>query len=86
MTALLRAIARQFAAPSQMPLQLQLATHYSAFFKSNQSMDECWAAARHISIGKDCPVQRLWIRSCDNCVDLEAVDLHVGSGDILNDE
>ena len=58
MTALLRAIARQFAAPSQMPLQLQLATHYSAFFNSNQSMDECWAAARHISIGKDCPVQR----------------------------
>ena len=40
MTALRRAIARQFVAPSQMPLQLQLATHYSVFCNSNQSMDE----------------------------------------------
>jgi hypothetical protein len=86
MTALRRAIARQFAAPSQLPLQLQLATHYSAFFNSNQSMDECWAAARHISIGKDCPVQRLWIRACDSFAALETVDPHVGSGGILNDE
>jgi hypothetical protein len=66
MTELRRAIARQFVAPSQMPLQLQLATHYSVFFNSNQTTAECWAAARHISVGKDCPVQRLWIHACDN--------------------
>jgi hypothetical protein len=66
MTALRRAIARQFVEPSQMPLQLQLVTQYSVFFNSNQTTAECWAAARHLSVGKDCPVQRLWIHAYDN--------------------
>jgi hypothetical protein len=84
MTALRRAIARQFAAPSQLPLQLLLATHYSAFFNSNQSMDECWAAARHISVGKDCPVQRLWIRALENFMAVEGSGPQSYGGDIVS--
>jgi hypothetical protein len=66
MAALRRAIARQFVTPSQMPLQLQLVTHYHVFFNSNQTTSECWAAARRISVGKDCPAQRLAIHAYDN--------------------
>ncbi len=74
MTALRRAIARQLAASNQMPVQLQLATHYSAFFDSDQSMYACWAAARHISVGKDCPVQRIWIRAFESFAVVEEAD------------
>lgn len=73
-TALRRAIARQFAAANQMPIELQMATHYSAFFDSEQCMDGCWAAAHHISIGKDCPVQRVWIRAFDSFTMVEGPD------------
>jgi hypothetical protein len=86
MSALRRAIARQIAAPSQLPLELQLATHYSAFFNSSQRMAECWAAARQISVGKDCPVQRLWIRAYDNFETFEPADAQVGDGEIVNAE
>jgi hypothetical protein len=84
MTALRRAIARQLEAPSQLPLQLQLATHYSIIFNSNDSFAECWAAARHISVGKDCPVQRLWIRASENFVAAETAGSQVGSGETVN--
>jgi hypothetical protein len=86
MTALRGAIARQIAAPSQLPLPLQLATHYSIIFNSNDSFAECWAAARHISVGKDCPVQRLWIRACENFVAVEAAGSQAGSEEIVNAE
>ena len=66
MTALRRAIARQLAAPNRMPVELQQAAHYSAFCHSDQSMETCWAVARHISVGKDCPVQRMWIRAFES--------------------
>jgi hypothetical protein len=82
MSALRRAIARQISTPSQLPLELQLATHYSAVFDSDQSMAECWEAARHISVGKDCPVQRLWIRAFENFVAVEGTGPH--GGDIVS--
>jgi hypothetical protein len=85
MSALRRAIARQVAAPNQLPLQLQRATHYSAFFNANQGVADCWAAARYISVGRDCPVQRLWIRACDDVVvSVEATGSKIGSGEIAN--
>jgi hypothetical protein len=63
MAALRRAITRKIAAPSQLPLELQRATSYRAFFHPVISMTDCWKAARHIAVGIDCPVQRLWIRA-----------------------
>jgi hypothetical protein len=86
MSALRRAIARQIAAPSQLPLELHRATHYSAFFHSNQSMAECWAAAGQISVGKDCPVQRLWIHVYDNFEAVEVAGSQVGIGEIAHAE
>jgi hypothetical protein len=80
MNALRRAIARQVGAPSQLPLELRLATHYGASFNSN-GMADCWAAARYISVGKDCPVQRLWIRAFDNIAVVDLLDSEVG-GDV----
>jgi len=74
MTALRCAIARQIAAPSQLPLPLQSATHYSIIFNSNDSFAECWAAAQPISVGKDCPVQRLWICAYDDFAAVEAAN------------
>ncbi len=65
-SALWRALERQIAAPSGLPIQLQLATNYSVFFKANSQMSECWSAARYISKGTDTPVQRLWVRRCDD--------------------
>jgi len=46
--ALHRAIRRQSARSSQLPLQLSLATHYDVFFNANELMSECWSAARYI--------------------------------------
>jgi hypothetical protein len=66
MAGLRRAITRQIAAPSQLPLELQMATNYRAFVHPARSMTDCWKAARHIAVGFDCPVQRLWIRVCDD--------------------
>jgi hypothetical protein len=63
MAALRRAITRQIAVPIQLPLELQMATHYRAFAHSAHSITDCWKAARHIAVGKDCSVQRLSIRA-----------------------
>ncbi len=61
--ALHRAIRRQSARSAQLPLQLTLATHYELFFNANERMNDCWAAARYISAGTDCPVQSLFIQA-----------------------
>jgi hypothetical protein len=63
MAALRRAIARQIAAPRQLPLELQMTIHYRAFVRSAHSITDCWKAARHIAVGKDCSVQRFSIRA-----------------------
>jgi hypothetical protein len=63
MAALRRAITRQIAAPNQLPLELQLATHYGASIDADHGMSDCWDVARYIAVGKDCPVQHLWIRA-----------------------
>jgi hypothetical protein len=73
-SALWRALERQIAAPPGLPLQLQLATNYSAFFNADGRMAECWSAARYISKGTDTPVQRLWIRPCDDLVEGQEMD------------
>jgi hypothetical protein len=73
-SALWRALERQIAAPPGLPLQLQLATNYSAFFKADGRMAECWSAARYISKGTDTPVQRLWIRPCYDLAEGQEMD------------
>lgn len=62
-SALHRAIRRQSARPAKLPLQLTLSTHYAAFFNADERMNDCWAAARYISAGTDCPVQSLLIQA-----------------------
>jgi hypothetical protein len=73
-SALWRALARQIAVPPVLPLQLQLATNYSAFFKADGRMAECWSAARYISKGTDTPVQRLWIRPCYDLTEAQQME------------
>lgn len=60
-SALHRAMRRQSARSAQLPLQLTLSTHYAVVFAGNERMNDCWAAARYISAGTDCPVQSLLI-------------------------
>jgi hypothetical protein len=73
-SALWRALERQIAAPPGLPLQLQLATNYSAFFNADGRMAECWSAARYISKGMDTSVQRLWIRPCYDLAEGQEMD------------